>query len=102
MFERAEERAERVLAVGIADRSKAAELERARALDGAVVREHPVAAPQLAHERMRVREPDAAARLAAHVRDREQRLDRMLADELRERRVGRRRRLEEQAREPAV
>ena len=55
------------------------------------------APPQLAHERVRVRERDLAARPLADVRDREQRLDRILAHERRERRVRGRSGLEERA-----
>ena len=61
--------AERALAVGVADRAERAVQARREVLQVAVVREHPVAAPQLAHERVRVLERDAALRRLADVGD---------------------------------
>ena len=61
--------AERALAVSLADRLERAVQARPVARQVAVVREDPVAAPQLAHERVRVLERDAALRRLADVGD---------------------------------
>jgi hypothetical protein len=80
-----EQVAERALAVGRADGRVAAEAQRVGLLHGAVVREDPVSPPELAAERVRVRERARPARLLPDVADREQRLDGVRRDEGRER-----------------
>src|SRR5262249_34953362 len=97
LLQRGEQRAKRALAIGVADRQEPAEAQLARVLDRAVVRERERASPQLAHERMRVRELYLTARLLTHVCDREQRLDRIRADVTREGRARGRVRLEKRA-----
>jgi hypothetical protein len=74
--------AERVLAVGLADRAEGAVQARTEVLQVAVVREDPVAAPQLAHEGVRVLERDAALRGLADVRDDVVAADRVALDQL--------------------
>ena len=64
--------------------------------------EHQLAAPQHAHEGVGVGQRDRAAGALAHVGDRQQRLDGVLADVARQRRVRGGGRLQEQARGAAV
>ena len=66
-------------------------------LQVAVVGEDPVAAPQLAQERVAVFEQDMPLRRLADVRDRVARLDRITLDHFRERRARRRLMVDEQA-----
>jgi hypothetical protein len=74
--------AERALAVGVADRLERGVQARLEVFQVAVVREHPVAAPQLAHERVRVLQRHAALRSLADVGDDVVALDRVAPHEL--------------------
>jgi hypothetical protein len=85
--ERTKECAERVLAIGLTDRAEPTELEGANAFDRAVVGEHDMPAPQLPHEGVGVGQADPTSCFSPHVRDREQRLDWMVAQKFREGRV---------------
>ena len=80
--------AEGALAVGAAHRAEAGVQARAEVLQVAVVREHPVAAPQLAHERVAVLQRDLALRRLADVGDDVAALDRVAADQLGHRRLA--------------
>src|SRR5438046_1257494 len=87
-----------MLAVGRADRPEPSELPALHFLQRAVVREDPMPAPELATDRVRVRERLRAARAASDMADREQGLDRIVGEETRERALGGGARLEEYAR----
>src|SRR6185369_5816476 len=89
--------AERALAVGRTDRPERAVQTRRVALEVAVVREHPVAPPQLAHERMGVLERDRPLRRLANVGDDVRAADRIVADHRRDRRLACARRVDEEA-----
>ena len=80
--------AEGVLAVGAAHRVEAAVQPRTEVLQVAVVGEHPVAAPQLAHEGVAVLQVHRALRGLADVGDDVAALDRVAADQLGHRRLA--------------
>ncbi len=79
--------AERVLAVGGADGVEVRMQAGAEVLQVAVVCEHPVAAPEFAHERMAVLQRHAALRGLAYVRDDVAAADGIAAYQFRDRRI---------------
>jgi hypothetical protein len=79
--------AEGAFAVGVAHRAEGAVQPRREALQVAVVREHPVAAPQLAHEGVRVLQRHPALRGLADVGDDVVAADRVALDHLGHRRL---------------
>ena len=81
--------AEGAFAVGLADRVVGGVQLGLEVLEVAVVREHPVAPPQLALERVGVLERHAALRRLADVRQDVAAADRVVAHHLRHRRFGR-------------
>ena len=83
--------AEGAFAVGVAHRAEGAVQPRLEALQVAVVRKHPVAAPQLAHEGVGVLQRHAALRGLADVGDDVVAADRVALDQVGHRRVGARR-----------
>ena len=89
--------AEGVLGVGVAHRAEGTVQRRAEAGEVAVVGEHPVAAPQLAHERMGVLQRHPALRGLADVGDDVAAVDRVALHQLGHRRAARAVVVDEQA-----
>ena len=77
-----EQAAERAFAVGVAHRAEARVQPGLEVLEVAVVGEHPVAPPQLAHERVAVLQRDLALRRLADVGDHVAAADGVVADQL--------------------
>ena len=91
------EPAERALAIRCSHRQETRMQPRLEVLQVAVVREHPISAPQLAHERMAVLQRHRTLRRLADVRDDVAALDRIAPDELSHRRLARRLVIDEMA-----
>lgn len=97
MTQRLQQMTKRAFAVGLADRQVAA-VEYGRVIgEIAVMRKDPVTSPQFAYEGVGVLQSDRSLRRLANVRDGIERMNRKTADQLGDRRIERRARIEENA-----